>query len=192
MVDVLRQWIKTMPESEQFSRGQPPWLSRKLRWTAVPRILLMVPYHTSNLAITFQLRKERCMLWSMGRLFMAGVLTLAVMATVGNAQCLVACLAKPCSNHAPQRPASGPESSCPHGEAPAQKDNGAPHCHALEFSSDSWLQPSKLSYSIATSTWAAIPTAAIQLPATAGSTPVNWVFLSPRPLQLPAPLILRI
>ena len=129
----------------------------------------------------------------MGRLIMAGVLTLAVMATVGNAQCLAACLAKPCSNHASQRrPASGPESSCPHGEAPTQKDNGAPHCHPLEFTSDSWLQPSKLFDSIATSTWAAIPTDAIQLSATVGSTPVNWGFLSPLPLQLAAPLILRI
>lgn len=128
----------------------------------------------------------------MGRLIMAGVLTLAVMATVGNAQCLVACLVKPCSNHASQRPASGPESSCPHGEAPSQKDNGSRHCHPLEFTSDSWLQPSKLFDSIATSTWAAVPTAAIQLPATVGSTPVNWGFLSPRPLQLPALLILRI
>jgi hypothetical protein len=129
----------------------------------------------------------------MGRLIMAGVLTLAVMATVGNAQCLAVCLAKPCSNHASQRhPASGPESSCPHGEAPTQKDDGAPHCHPLEFTSDSWLQPSKLFDSIATSTRAAIPTAAIQLPATVGSTPVHWAFLFPRPLQLPAPLILRI
>lgn len=124
---------------------------------------------------------------------MAGALTLAVMATVGNAQCLAACLTKPCSNHGSQRrPASGPKSSCPHGEAPTRKDNGSRHCHPLEFTSDSWLQPSKLVDSIATSTWAAVPTAAMQLSATVGSTPVHWAFLFPRPLQLPALLILRI
>lgn len=129
----------------------------------------------------------------MARFVIAWMLTVVVVSTFGSAQCLAACLTRPCENHGSQkRPAGGRESSCPHSKTPTQKDKGTPQCHQLELSSDDWLQPSKLFDPIVNPAWAIVPAAAIQLPATAGSTPVNWVFLLSRQLQLPASLILRI